>query len=216
VTPGDTVSKPLRADAERNRQRILETARELFAERGLEAGVEQIAERAGVGMGTVYRHFPTKAALVDAILDERLQEVERIAEDSVAVADPWQAFTTFLERVLLLQADDRSFREIVAARRGDARLAGAWARARPYVELLVTRAQEQGALRADVTFADIPPLLWATGRVIELTVEAAPEFWRRHLGLLLDGLRAERAAPLARPPLTRTQLARAMQRGRKA
>src|SRR3954451_8548625 len=96
--------RPLRKDAERNRQRILDAARELFAERGLQATLDDVAHRAGVGVGTVYRRFPDKEQLIDALFESRLDQMAALAEDGLTDADSWRGLVTFLEGVLSLQA----------------------------------------------------------------------------------------------------------------
>jgi AcrR family transcriptional regulator len=205
----ETQQRPLRRDAERNRDRIVEAARAAFAADGVDVSVEEIARRAGVGMGTLYRRFPTKDELIDAILEDAVAEVCRTAESALEDEDAWAGFTAFLERVFELHVRNRGLKDVIASGQHDRRrLESARARMRPLYTELIARAQAQGSLRPDFTPEDIPMLFWTGGRVAELTATVAPELWRRYLGLVLDGLRAEAATPLARPPLTRAQLAR--------
>lgn len=205
--------RPLRRDAQANRERILLAAREAFASRGLDVGVEEIAQRAGVGMGTLYRRFPTKDALVDAIFEERLDELGRAADRALADEDPWRGLSGLLERTVALQAEDRGFADVLAARMRDERLtAPVRARIAPQLERLVERAREDGSLRPDATYEDVAVLLWSSGRVADATHDVAPAYWRRHLGLILDALRAPRAMPLQAPPLSRAQHRRSMER----
>lgn len=206
--------KTLRRDAQRNRARILAGARALLARDGVDASVEEITRRAGVGMGTLYRHFPTKEDLVDAVLADAFDELVAAAEQAAAAEDAWAGFTGFLEQALALHVANRGLKDVFATRghgRGHARAMRA--RMQPLLARMIERAQEQGALRPDVTAEDVPLVFWTAGRVIETTATVAPELWRRYLGLLLDGLRAGAATPLPAPPLTRAQLARAA-RGR--
>ena len=206
--------RPLRRDAQANRDRIVAAARAAFAADGIEVPVEEIARRAAVGMGTLYRHFPAKEDLIDAVLEDAFAAFIAAAEQALAEEDAWAAFRGFLERVFALHADNRGLKDIIATRaHGRARADAMRARMRPLLRRLIERAQKQGALRADFTAEDMPLVFWTGGRVIEATAAVAPEFWRRHLGLLLDGLRAEAAAPLPHPPLTRAQLNRATRRG---
>ena len=203
-------TRPLRRDAQANRDRIVAAAREVFAAGGIEATVEEIARRAGVGMGTLYRRFPTKEDLVDAVLEEAFGEFIGVAEEALAEPDAWDGFAGFLQRALTLHGADRGLKDLVASREhGLARTEAMRARLRPLIRRLVERAQAQGTLRADFTPQDVPVVFWTAGRVIEATAQVAPDFWRRFLGLLLDGLRAEAATPLPHPPLTRAQLDRA-------
>ena len=171
--------------------------------------VRRIAAHAGVGLGTVYRHFPTRGDLVDAVLADAFEEYLALAERAVAEPDAWAAFTAFVEEVLELQARNRALKDVVETRaHGRERAQAMRKRARPLVAKLVARAQEQGALRADFAPQDLSLLFWSTDRVIELAGDVAPQVWRRHLGFLLDGLRAEAAHPLPAPPLREPQLAR--------
>ena len=177
--------------------------------------MEEIARRAGVGMGTLYRRFPTKEDLVDAVLEDAFGELVSVAEEALDEPDAWVGFCTFLERALALHGADRGLKDLVASsKHGRGRADAMRARLRPLIQQLVERAQEQGALRPDFAPQDVPMIFWTAGRVIETTSAVAPDFWRRYLGLLLDGLRAEAATPLPHPPLTRSQLGRAT--GRKA
>jgi AcrR family transcriptional regulator len=205
-----TAARPLRRDAQANRDRIVSSARAAFAAEGVEVPVEEIARRAGVGMGTLYRHFPAKEDLIDAVLEDAFAAFIDAAEQALAEQDAWAGFCGLLERVFALHAENRGLKDIIAMRaHGRARAEAMRTRMRPLLRRLTERAQEQGALRADFTAEDMPVVFWAGGRVIEATAAVAPEFWRRHLGLLLDGLRAEAATPLPHPPLTRAQLNRA-------
>jgi AcrR family transcriptional regulator len=205
-----TIAKSLRSDARRNRAALVASARELFGREGVDVPVEEITQHAGLGMGTLYRHFPTKDELIDAVLEDAFAEILRLAEEAVAEADAWAGFTGFLERALELHAQNRGVKDMLASRQHGAQHADAMRRRiRPLLARLVERAQEQGALRADFMPEDLPLLFWSAGRVIEVTAKVAPGAWRRYLGLILDGLRAEAATPLHEPPLTRAQVTRA-------
>ncbi len=210
MTSPATKERPLRRDAQANRERIVAAARAVFAAGGIEAPVEEIARAAGVGMGTLYRRFPTKEDLVDAVLEDAFGQFVRVAEEALAEEDAWVGFSGFLEGALTLHGADRGLKDLVASsRHGLARTEAMRARLRPLIRRLVERAQEQGTLRSDFTPEDVPVVFWTAGRVIEATSQVAPDFWRRYLGLLLDGLRAGAATPLPHPPLTRTELERA-------
>jgi AcrR family transcriptional regulator len=202
--------KILRSDARRNRERLVASARELFAREGVDVPVEEITQHAGLGMGTLYRHFPTKAELVDAVLEDTFGEIVQLAEQAALEDDAWAGLTGFLEQVLELHAANLGLKDVLAAGERERKRADAMReRIRPLLRRLIERAQAQGTLRPDVTNEDLPLVFWTSSRVIELTESVAPGYWRRHLGLLLDGLRADAATPLPRPPLTRAQLARA-------
>ena len=175
--------------------------------------VEEIARRAAVGMGTLYRHFPAKEDLIDAVLEDAFAAFISAAEQALAEEDAWAGFQGFFERVFALHVENRGLKDMMATRaHGRARVEAMRTRIRPLLRRLIERAQEQGALRADFTAEDMPLVFWTGGCVIEATAAVAPELWRRYLGLLLDGLRAEAATPLPHPPLTRAQLNRATRR----
>jgi AcrR family transcriptional regulator len=185
----DIEERPLRADARRNRARILDAARRACAEHGANVQIDDVARSAGVGVGTVYRHFPTKDALVEALVAEKFRlTIENIREAS-EIEDPWEGFCAALRRNAEVMAADAGLRDALirlgpAARSTDADRAELTAVA----DRLIARAQETGALRDDVTSEDIGALMAGL-----CTSMAHPELdWRRHLELLLDGLRAKR------------------------
>jgi AcrR family transcriptional regulator len=212
-TYSDPPTRPLRRDARENRDRILAAARATFAELGVDASVEQIACRAGVGIGTLYRRFPTKDELIDAVFEEHLEQIAAAAREALERPDTWEALLGYLEHVVGLQAADRGISEILGAHRHSEKLvARARGRLRPLVKQLIARAQESGELRPDVVYEDVSVLLWTTGRVADATRDVQPEFWRRYLALLVDGLRSESATPLPRRPLSSAQHGRAMTR----
>ncbi len=208
MTRTPTPDTVLRRDARANRDRILAAARAAFAAGGVDVPVEEIAERAGVGMGTLYRRFPTKHDLVEAVIEESLDAFVAAAEAGLADDDPWTGFSGFVERVLELHVENRALREVLAGtEHGHARDA-VRRRVRPLVRRLIERAHADGSLRPDFTPEDMPLVFMTGGRVLEAARGVAPDLWRRYLGLLLDGLRAEGATPLPRGPLTRAQVNR--------
>lgn len=216
MSPPNTTAPPvLRSDAERNRRRILAAARELFAERGLDASVEEIAARAGVGMGTLYRRFETKDALIDSIFQERLDEYTQLLERALGHADAWQGLRGFLEQALALQARDRGLKEILAsARRGRRGVEARRGRIGPTIELLLQRAQQQGAVRDDVTATDIAMIMWGSGGVVDIAASVSPNLWRRYLGLMLDALCTPAPSPLRERPLSRAKARAAISEAR--
>ena len=188
----DTV-RPLRQDAERNRQRILKAASKAFNERGLEVGLDEIARYAGVGVGTVYRRFRTKEELVEALFMNRLDEVAAIADDAFEAADPWSGLVSFMERMAELMAGDLGLRQMLMfAAYGRDLVAIARQRNAPLVERLVQRAQAAGQLRADVRPTDIPFIVFMLTEATHLVNAAHPDIWRRYLTLILDGMRPGR------------------------
>jgi len=199
-----TGKPPLRRDAQRNRDRIVAATRAAFQERGLDVGVDEIARRAGVGMGTLYRHFPNKDALIDAIVDARFAELTAAAERALEADDAWDGFRGFLTAAVELQATDRGFKDALAARgRDEHRVKAARRKLYAVVERLVARGRDEGALRADIAAPDVTVILWATARIIERTADVAPEQVGRFLAMHLDGLRPGAAtAPLPAEPMT--------------
>jgi AcrR family transcriptional regulator len=182
--------RPLRADARRNRERILEAGRAAVARQGTAIQMDDVARGAGVGVGTVYRHFPTKEALIEALVAEKFRVTTENIRRALEMDDPWEGFVEALRRNAEVMAADAGLRDALvrlgpaAARHGDderaelERLGGE----------LIARAQAAGALRDDVTTRDIGALMAGLSASM-----AHPELdWRRHLELLLDGLRAKR------------------------
>lgn len=203
-----------RRDATLNRERLLTAAGATFAESGVNAPLEAIARRAGVSIGTLYNHFPSRIALLDAIYPDRVAALTETARAASAVTDPWQAFRGFLIRIFELQAADRGLNDAMTQRHPDApALSAACDRGFADVARLLDRARAEGALRDDFDMTDLAFLIWATSRVIMATVDVAPEAWRRYLDLHLDGLRPEAAHPLPVPPMTAEQVAAAMRAG---
>jgi AcrR family transcriptional regulator len=205
--------RPLRKDAERNRQRILDAARELFAQYGLGVTLNDVAHHAGVGVGTVYRRFPDKAQLIEELFEQQLEELVAMMEDAVEDPDPWRGLTGFITRNLELQTRDRAFREIVMGTpEGAQRVARIRARMFPIGGRLVQRAKEAGALRADFQPPDFPILVMMLTAIVDAAREVEPELWRRYLEIVLQGLRADPRPPerLATPPLTADEVPRVM------
>jgi len=202
----------LRRDAQRNRNAIVTAARQVFCDHGLEAPLEQIARQAGVGIATLYRRFPNRAALLDAVLADNLQAHVDAAEQALDMDDPWEGFASYLEQSCRLQAADRGLNDLMGMRFPRATgVETAKARLFELVARVVDRAQQSGQLRADLTLEDLALVTWANTRVLPACRAAgAPDAWQRHLGFLLDGFRADRAHPLPQPPLSPRQVHRAM------
>ena len=203
--------RALRRDAQRNRAMILEAARVAFAAQGLEASLETVARQAGVAIGTLYRHFPTRMHLIEAVFTEKAAAWVAAAEQALAIPDPWDGFAHYLERLCELQADDRGFNDVASMRLSAAHgLEETKDRAYRLSLRIVARARRSGALRPDASAEDIALVLWACSRITEATQSVAPQAWRRHLGLMLDAFRAENAHPLPVPPLRPHQVHAAM------
>jgi AcrR family transcriptional regulator len=186
--------KPLRADARRNREKVLKAARAVFAEQGRDAQMDDVARRAKVGVGTVYRHFPTKEALLEALSEEQFDVIAAYALEALERDDAWQAFLDVMWFGGERTAGDRAFSEIVAAQ-GDMAKAACPGQTtlRTATAELMRRAQEAGRMRPDVIIDDIPLLMCGLGSASGMP-HPCSDAWRRHLGVLLDGLRAETAS----------------------
>jgi AcrR family transcriptional regulator len=174
----------------RNRASVLDAARTAFAEHGADAQMDEIARRAGVGVGTVYRHFPTKRALADALVEERFERTIAYVQGLLDEPDPWVAIVKSFEFCATTQEQNRAWAGVLAA------IAGGSDTMQPAEHQLVrlialtdrmlARAHAAGAIRPDLTSADMPPLYCGLAAV----VQAGVADWRRYLELLLDGLRA--------------------------
>jgi AcrR family transcriptional regulator len=201
--PASASSRPRRADAERNRARILDAAAEIFAERGLDASMPELAERAGVGVGTVYRAFPDKEHLLGAVMATRMHWFADEIEAAVAADDAWAAFADVMRKGAALHLKDRAYQECMpdALALPDARAARE--RILDAMQRLIDGAQAQGVMRADVVAEDIPMLLAGVGRS---RAGGPGPGWERHLAVIVDGLRAEGARPLPSKPLRRAEL----------
>ena len=184
------VSKPLRADARRNREKVLHAAAAAFAESGLDAQIDDIARRASVGVGTVYRHFPTKEALVAALAEAHFERLADIVEAATRETDPWEAFAGALWRCAETTAGDVALCEILgghpsavaAAAAGQQRLQAACAR-------LIDGARAQGTMRDDAAVRDVQTIMCGFGHVAGAQHAGGPQDWRRYMTIALDGLR---------------------------
>lgn len=201
----------LRRDAQRNREALLAAAQAHFAVNGIDAPLDQVARDAGLAIGTLYRHFPTRLDLIQALFAEKLQSWLEAAERAAALDDAWQGFVLFIESMCQLQADDQGFNDLVSMRLPDAAgLAATQDRIGDIAARVIRRAQQQGGLRPDLTTEDLAFVIWSQKGINQATRDVAPRAWRRHVYLMLDGFRAERAHPLPEPPMTGEQAYRAM------
>ena len=197
-----------RRDALRNRKLLTDTAREVFAEQGLDAPLDEIARRAGVGNATLYRHFPTRAALVDEVFRDALTETTAAGERARTAEDAWRGLTEYLQAVFVGLAADRGINDLMTTNlEGVTSLEAIHAHNRTTIHALLRRGQEQGTIRPDVTTEDLLFTLAALGRAVPALTTVTPDAWLRPLALLLDGLHARPATPaLPAPALTSVQL----------
>jgi AcrR family transcriptional regulator len=208
----DAGTSGLRADARENRARILEIARAAFAERGLSASLEEIARQAGVGVGTLYRRFPSRELLIGAVFAEKMGEYADAAENALAQEDSWQGFCAFIETVCSLQATDQGFADLMTLNVPGAKdLQVDRDRAHAGFVELIHRAKASGRLREDFVAEDLVMLQMATSGVVAATGDAAPQTWTRFVAYMLQAFASEAAAPLPPAPTPR-RMYRAMMR----
>jgi AcrR family transcriptional regulator len=213
----DTSSQTLRKDAALNRERLLAAASKLFAEQGLNVTLNDIAHHAGVGVGTAYRRFPNKEAVIEALFEQRLDEVAAVAQDALDDPDAWHGLVTFLGRSLHMQLGDRGLTQIMNnSSLGDARVSKARDRIAPLMTALVERAKRQGVIRPDFDQTDLVFIQVALTAVIESSRAVSPELYHRYLTMLLDGIRTDRETvtplPVAALSANQTHLAMTHQR----
>ena len=189
----------MRKDAERNRELLLTAAREVFAERGLDASLDDVARRAGVGVGTAYRHFANKYELATAIFAEEVDEIAALAETAAQADDAWQGLVDFLERTLEAQTVNRGLREVLMGVHDPSQDEEVHTRLSGPIRALVTRAQLAGQVRADVDATDLGMLIVMLCAVADVAADADPHLWRRYLAIMLAGLRPDGPAMPVQP-----------------
>jgi AcrR family transcriptional regulator len=188
------IVRPLRADARRNRERVLTAAAVVFSEHGRDAQMDDVASRAGVGVGTVYRHFPTKEALMEALAVDRFEKIIAAGKAALELEDPWEAFVTSVQTGAELLTADRSFTEVVGELQGPMPLpAEVLEDMNQTFGALLRRAQESGDLRADLVLDDISMIMCGIGFATRKPHQCV-QAWRRHVAIILDGLRASSAS----------------------
>jgi AcrR family transcriptional regulator len=210
--------RPMRADARRNRERVLDAALHCFAADGLQAQMDDVACRAKVGVGTVYRHFPTKDALIEALADDYFARQAETARAALEVEDAWEAFSGYVHRASDILGENRALAQVLRDR--PEMMAAAALRAADELhffetlEALIDRAQEAGALRPDFRLEDIPLIMCSLGSL--QTSRGDYSSWRRQRAIILDGLRAPGSEPLPDEPvpaLAKSKLSGRRQRG---
>jgi AcrR family transcriptional regulator len=193
------VTAPLRADAERNRQRLLAAAKDLFRTRGLDVTLDDIARHAGVGTGTAYRRFANKDALIDALMVDRIGELAEIAKECLDEPDPWVGLSSYFERALELQVSDRGLKDVLfSPARGRERVAHARRALGGPATKLVRRAIAAGVVRSDLDTSDVPLINLMLNTIVDFGRDNEPELYRRYLAMVLDGLRPQ-SEPLPVP-----------------
>ena len=204
VPPASEEARPLRRDAELNLGRIVAAARDVFAEQGYDASMEAIATRADVGVGTLYRRFPTKADLFNAVVDAARRRNREIAEAVLTDAAPGEAVFEFVRRCIEVPS---VWRATVSAPPWGSKRGAGLAQIAPLLAEIVERSKEAGTLRPDVEVTDVVFVLKAVRSIADLCDTPGSKPSLRFLELALDGLRPGHEAP-AHPPLSLAQLAR--------
>jgi AcrR family transcriptional regulator len=194
--------RALRADARRNVEKLLDAARDVFGERGLGAPLEAVAARAGVSIGTLYNRFPTRNDLIDAALPNLVcSQMAAVTDHALAQPTPWRRFAAFLEGLCAAQAGNHAISDAIAgSQHNSAELSAVCEQSFALGARLIADAQADGSLRGDVTVDDVLVALWLNARLSEHAGPAAGAASRRHIALLLDGLRTDAATPLPADP----------------
>jgi AcrR family transcriptional regulator len=195
------VERVLRADARRNHEAVIAAAKKLFAEEGLDAQMPDVARKAKVGVGTVYRHFPTKEDLISALAAERFERLAEKAREGLEMDDPWEGLCAFLRFSAEIQAEDRGLCEVMGSRPEVMANSAYTVGLDELCDQLVKRAQRSGKLRKDLDWEDIPMIACSLGRITPSASEVGPAVgrWPRLVEIVIDGLRAPCSSKLPKP-----------------
>lgn len=208
----ETAARPVRKDVARNRALLIRAADEVFAERGVDATLDEIAKHAGVGVATAYRHFENKQALLEALFEDRMTKVLGLLEQTEEIDDPRLALEHFLYGVGEMQAADRGLRESLGADHGVQKAEEIRERLQPHLERLIVRAQQAGVVRPEFRLTDVPVLLWMTSAVSDYAGGISATLWRRYLDFVLDGIAGDGVPrrEITVPPMDLDQVETAM------
>jgi AcrR family transcriptional regulator len=209
MTEQSTTIRPVRKDVARNRELLLQAAYEVFADRGVAATLDDVARRAGLGVGTAYRHFANKHELITAIVRDAFQDMIAEGQRCLDLDDPWLAITGFATYAMSRQSVDRGVREVFSSVPAWDQFEGERDLLTALVVEILDRARETGDIRGDVVASDFVLILQMLGSVVELTSDVNPQLWQRYLPMLLDGLRPG-GTDFAVAPLTMDQVHQAM------
>jgi AcrR family transcriptional regulator len=202
-----SVDPSLRADAARNRERIVDAACRLFQDQGLDVPLEDVAREAGVGIATLYRRFPTRGDLTAAVYERIMSDYSATVERAAAEADPWDGLSTLVIGLCELQASNAALRDLVTMRGPESIDPERQSLTQGRLEALVTRAQEAGRLRADVEVTDLVLVLLGNAEIVKRTAGQGAVAWRRYAALQLEALRS-RTDPAPLPPAASAELIR--------
>lgn len=208
-TDRSTDRRARRKDAARNRAALIAAGAELFGSAGMEPTLDDVARRAGVGVGTAYRHFPNKYVLAQAVLAETMEAMLDAAEEAATMGDARAGLEAFFEAVLEPQSSKRALGELLrSAHTAPPGAEDVQGRVERCIETLLRHGREQHVVRPDLAATDIGVLMSLMTDLIETFGDADPQLWRRLLPVVLDGLRADAPSPLAGKPLTSSEFLR--------
>ncbi|WP_280422555.1 TetR/AcrR family transcriptional regulator [Nocardia carnea] len=189
-------TRRLRVDAARNQQRIIDAARELFADRGLEITLDDVADRAGVGVGTVYRRFANKRELISEVFAVHVREFAEAAQDALTVADPWEGVVRLFDYACRHMATNRGFSEVMLEMHDDPdRLAHPREQLGPAVAAVMERARDAGVLQPGIAATDLFALIYMVDSLAEFARPVDSDIWRRYMAITLNGIRAQNTPP---------------------
>jgi AcrR family transcriptional regulator len=194
-----STERVLRADARRNREAVIAAAKRLFADEGLDAQMPDIAKAAKVGVGTVYRHFPTKDDLIAALAEDRFQRLADKVREGIEADDPWEGLCDFIRYAAELQADDRGLCEVMGSRPEVMNESALAVGLDKLTDELVKRAQRSGELRKDLDWQDIPMIACGMSSVTQPTMGPGNGRWPRLVEIIIAGLRAPAGTKLPKP-----------------
>jgi AcrR family transcriptional regulator len=194
-----SLDRVLRADARRNREAVIAAAKKLFADQGLDAQMPDVAKAAKVGVGTVYRHFPTKEDLIAALAAERFERLAEKAREGIEAEDPWEGLCDLIRFSAQIQADDRGLCEVMGSRPEVMNDSAVAVGLDALCDKLVKRAQRSGDLRKDLAWEDIPMIACGVGRMTQVDMGPGTGRWPRLVEIVIDGLRAPGSSKLPKP-----------------
>ena len=200
TTPESPIlERVLRADARRNREAVMAAAKKLFADQGLDAQMPDVAKAAKVGVGTVYRHFPTKDDLIAALAAERFERLADKAREAIEADDAWDGLCDFIRFSAQIQADDRGLCQVMSSRPEVMNASALSVGLDGLCNEMVKRAQRSGELRKDLEWEDIPMIACGLGRITPAEMGPSTGRWPRLVEIILDGLRAPGSSKLPKP-----------------
>src|SRR5215212_10532966 len=199
AAPPPELERVLRADARRNREAVVGAAKKLFADQGLDAQMPDVAKAAKVGVGTVYRHFPTKDDLIAALAAERFERLAEKARDGLEAENAWEGLCDFIRFAAQIQADDRGLCEVMGSRPDVMKASALAVGLDELCDKLVRQAQRSGELRKDLEWEDIPMIACGLGRITPAEMGPATGRWPRLVEIIIDGLRAPGSSRLPKP-----------------